>query len=76
MGQDDVVAWLRNRRLCGDASFFTPADIGRGLRLDALSNIRVHECASKLHHFGVLEVRWFGTRRAYRLRREFVGGKS
>lgn len=73
MSQAEVLDWLAARRAEG-CGFFTASQIARGVGLRSLDGIRIHEQASTLLRFGVLECRWFGTRRAYRLRKRYLGG--
>ncbi len=75
MGQDEIVNWLRQKRLEGDAGFHSVLDIKAGLRQSGLGNgFRIYEQCVQLWRFGILEIRREGLLiKGYRLRKKYVG---
>lgn len=75
MGQDDIVEWLRQKRLAGDSSFFSVQEIRQGVCASGFSSgARVYEQCLQLYRFGILDMRRNGLLiGGYRLRRKYAG---
>lgn len=75
MSQDEIVDWLRQRRIEGSAAFYSVVEIKAGICASGFGGgLRIYEQCVQLYRFGVLEIRRNGLEIVgYRLRKKYAG---